>query len=209
MIFCRTPQLELKCKLPSEISLKRSSGQTPAWTNKSSTSLQGIAVHREYSALDSPEASDRILQTFRLEPCVKLKPINSAADALSQVITYRTLLSRADPKGRSWHLGSADEFMPPTPIILEGGLRVAYVAPPLFGVIVYFVADARDAFDLSLLAASRILPALLSRTAAQTIARPSNVISISRGVGISNAASQAANAEIQADVGVAELEDAA
>jgi hypothetical protein len=139
----------------------------------------------------------------------EIKPINSAADALLQVITYRTLLSLADPKGRSWHLGSADEFMPPTPIILEGGLRVAYVAPPLFGVIVYFVADARDAFDLSLLAASRILPALLSRTAAQTIARPSNVISISRGVGISNAASQAANAEIQADVGVAELEDAA
>lgn len=86
---------------------------------------------------------------------------------------------------------------------------MAYVAPPLFGVIVYFVADARDAFDLGLLTASSILSALLSNAAAQRIAKPPNVISISRGTGIANTAQQAVGAEIEQDVATAELEEVA
>ncbi len=74
----------------------------------------------------------------------------------------------------------------------------------------YFVADAKDAFDLSLLLASRILPALLSRAGAAAAARGvSNVISISRGVGIAGAAAQAQTAEIETDAGAAVLEDVA
>ncbi len=139
----------------------------------------------------------------------EIKPIKSAADGLEQLFTYRTLLSLADGKGRNWHLGSAVEFVPPRTIPL-GSARVAYVAPPVFGVIVYFVADAKDAFDLSLLLASRILPALLSRAGAAAAARGvSNVISISRGVGIAGAAAQAQTAEIETDAGAAVLEDVA
>ncbi len=63
----------------------------------------------------------------------EIKPILSAADALLQLITYRDLLSLADQRGRNWHLGTAQEFSPPTVIPLTG-LRVAYVAPPVFGV---------------------------------------------------------------------------
>jgi RHS repeat-associated protein len=139
----------------------------------------------------------------------EIKPILSAADGLLQIITYREILSLADPKGRNWHLGSADEFTPPFKIPLTGGLRVAYVAPPLFGVIVYFVADARAAFNVGLLAGAAILPALLSSAAAQRIAKPPNVISISRGTGIANAAQQSVEAEIEQDVATAELEEVA
>jgi RHS repeat-associated protein len=137
----------------------------------------------------------------------EIKPIDSAAEALPQIFTYQNILSLVDPKGRNWHLGTAAEFLPPTKVVLKGGLRVAYIAPPVLGVIIYFVADARDAFDLSLLAATSILPALLKKGAARAISRPSNVISISRGTGVANAASAAGEAEVEGQLGIAELED--
>ncbi len=134
----------------------------------------------------------------------EIKPIKSAADALVQLAGYRIILALADGRGRNWHLGSAGEFTPPTVIPLPRA-RVAYVAPPVFGVIIYFVADARDAFDLSLLLASRILPALLRSSGAAAAARgASNVISISRGVGIAGAAAEAEGAEIELNIGTAE-----
>lgn len=138
----------------------------------------------------------------------EIKPIKSAADGLLQIFTYRAVLALADPVGRNWHLGSAAEFTPPT-VIRLGITRVAYVAPPVLGVIVYFVADAQDAFDLSLLLASRVLPAVLGSQPAAAAAAASNVISITNGVGIAGAAAQAEGAEINTGVDTAVLENVA
>ena len=118
------------------------------------------------------------------------------------------MLRIADPIGRNWHLGSATEFTPST-VVRLGLTRVAYVAPPVLGVIVYYVADAQDAFDLSLLLASRILPAVLGSQSAAAAAATSNVISITHGVGIAGAAAQAEGAEINTEVGTAALENVA
>ena len=148
------------------------------------------------------------LANVRTGALFEIKPIKSAGNGLLQLFTYRAILGLADPIGRSWHLGSASEFTPQT-IIKLGATRVVYVAPPVLGVIVYFVADARDVFDLSLLLASRILPAVLGSQSAAAAAATSNVISITRGVGIAGAAEQEAGAEIKDDVGTAVLEDAA
>jgi RHS repeat-associated protein len=148
------------------------------------------------------------LANVRTGAVYEIKPIKSAAGGLLQLLTYRAILRLADPVGRNWHLGSGSEFTPRV-VIRLGLTRVAYVAPPVLGVIVYFVADARDAFDLSLLLASRILPAVLGSQSAVAVAGSSNVISITQGVGIAGAAAQAEGAEIKNDVGTAILEDAA
>lgn len=90
-----------------------------------------------------------------------------------------------------------------------GLARVAYVAPPVLGVIVYFVADARDAFDLGLLLPGAILPAVLGSQSAAAVAATSNVISITRGVGIAAAAAEAQAAEVETEVGTSALANVA
>jgi len=140
----------------------------------------------------------------------EIKPIRSAALGLPQLAFYKAILGLVDPRSRNWHYGAASEFTPTT-IIPLSGLRVAYVAPPVFGVIVYFVADAKDAFKLSLLEAVNIAQAVLGSTSASAAAASSgsNVISISSGTMSAAGAEAAAEGAVELDVGVDTMLDAA
>jgi hypothetical protein len=131
----------------------------------------------------------------------EIKPIRGAGSALAQVLVYGAILRLADPKNRDWHLGRASEFIYPTVIPLDDRLHVAYVAPPVLGVILYWVAGAEDAFDLTLLEAANIYSAL-GATATAAPAAASNVVSISTGTGIAGAAASAETGEIVDDIGV-------
>ena len=139
----------------------------------------------------------------------EIKPIKSAGDGLLQLLNYRNLLLLLNTNGVNWHIGTPADFTPSSPIVIDS-TRVAYVAPPVLGVIVYFVADINDAFDAAkLLSGVQILKAIMSSSAASAAAQPSSVISISRGAGIANAVAESEAAELGDDVGVAVMEDAA
>jgi hypothetical protein len=74
----------------------------------------------------------------------EIKPVNSAANAIPQLLFYLGLL-RLDlrPNAPLWHVGSAGEFTPPSTIPLNA-VTTAFVTPPFFGIIVYYVAGLDD-----------------------------------------------------------------
>jgi RHS repeat-associated protein len=74
----------------------------------------------------------------------EIKPVNSAANAIPQLIFYLGLLSLdLRPNAPIWHVGSAAEFTPPSTIPLNA-VTTAFVTPPFFGIIVYYVAGLDD-----------------------------------------------------------------
>jgi RHS repeat-associated protein/uncharacterized repeat protein (TIGR01451 family) len=141
----------------------------------------------------------------------EIKPINSAADALPQLLGYLTFLRLADNRGNAprWHLGSGSEFSYPNVMPLNP-VTVAYIAPPVFGAIIYYVAGVDDVFAAAALGAAAITGTLgAGNVAAATAAEASNVISIGSAIRLANAAEAAATAEIEADVDTAVLLDLA
>ena len=101
----------------------------------------------------------------------EIKPVNSAASGLAQVIRNLLLLKLTDWRagGPKWFLGSA--YTPPSPIPLPP-LAQAYVAPPVLGVIVYYVVGLDDVVALSAAAVLAALGAGAAAAAAAAEAAP-------------------------------------
>jgi RHS repeat-associated protein/uncharacterized repeat protein (TIGR01451 family) len=135
----------------------------------------------------------------------EIKPINSAADAIPQLLGYLAFLRLADNRVNAprWHLGSGSEFSYPNVMPLNA-VTVAYIAPPVFGAIIYYVVGVDDVLGAAALGAVAITGALgAGNVAAATAANASNVLSIGSAVRLVNAAEAAASAEIEADIGLA------
>ena len=137
----------------------------------------------------------------------EIKPILQAYTALNQLLGYRDYLNFAEQAGRNWHTGDSSEFMPPSPVYISP-TKEAYVVPPIFGVIVYFVVDLRDtlpptAAELSYRA---ILAALRSRGASQQAARP--LLNLIKDPKLIARVTQTETAELEEDFGVATIEGA-
>jgi hypothetical protein len=83
----------------------------------------------------------------------EIKPVNSAAKAIPQLLFYLGLLQLdLRPNAPVWHVGNSGEFTPPTTIPLNA-VTTAFVTPPFFGVIVYYVAGLDDIAAAAALAA--------------------------------------------------------
>ncbi len=120
--------------------------------------------------LRSPQgARPDLADPFLLGHIYEVKPINSAANGLAEVIWYLGLLKlldfRVPPAGFRWHLGTAAEFTPASPIPINA-VTQAYVAPPVFGVIVYYVVGIDDVVAAAALSAVAIEAALGAGAAA-------------------------------------------
>jgi RHS repeat-associated protein len=141
----------------------------------------------------------------------EIKPINSAANALPQLLGYLAYLRLADNRANApkWHLGKGSEFSYPSVLQLNA-VTVAYIAPPVLGAIIYYVAGVDDVLAAGALGVAAITGALgAGNVAAATAAEASNVLSIGSAVRLANAAEAAASAEIEADVGEAIVLDLA
>jgi RHS repeat-associated protein len=91
------------------------------------------------------------------EEVYEIKPIDSSALGYTQLAGYLIVLNRYDPLKRVWVPGSS--YIPPTPIPLDG-LTVAFVSPPLGGVIIYQVFNGAEILALAAIAIKASVPDL-------------------------------------------------
>ena len=130
----------------------------------------------------------------------EIKSVNDALDGLSEVIEYLILLKildlRPPPPGFRWHLGTAGEFTPASPIPINA-VAQAYVAPPAFGVILYYVVGIDDVVAAAALAALAL--SALGAGAAAAAAAAEAAPAIARLVAL---ALSAFEAEVSLDVGL-------
>jgi RHS repeat-associated protein len=133
----------------------------------------------------------------------EIKPINSATQAIPQLLNYLGYLKLLDQRpDANWHPGLANEFTATSPIEINK-TTLAYVAAPVLGAIIYYVVDTNEpVFDAALLTAG-LIAKVLGDIAAKALIAAQNTPSVAKLVQYN---SQAQSAEEETDLEAAELD---